>query len=476
MHIFVMHGLLLVAVWSVVGTAETPLEAELSRGSYAARAVGCHVRCLSTGVDIVRHNADTPYIPASVAKLVTAATAYELLGQSYTFSTDVYVDGALDCETGHVDGNLYIRGGGDPGLVAERCWLFVQRLRNLGIRGVRGDCILDDSFFDTVTSGPGFTNRRSSKPYEALTGALSAHFNSIEILSRPGQESGSPVRVSVFPWGSDQNLHVSARTVGPGESRYGIRARTEPSDQGTKVVVRGSLGLGAQPHCAYRKVWETTEHFGRVQAALFAESGIRVHGSFRRGTVPDSVADAGPFYVFEGLPLRRYVEYLFKYSSNVTAEMVFKTFAAESNGRRGGSWDEAAKIVRQWWSGRGLPGELHLENGSGMGTHGRLTPCQIVELLAYVHSRKSYYPDYCAALPVGGGDGTLADRFTRSSLKGYVRAKTGTLVGSGVSSLAGYLFHGGRTYAFAILINDTEHGQFEHWVLQERILEAVLPQ
>jgi D-alanyl-D-alanine carboxypeptidase/D-alanyl-D-alanine-endopeptidase (penicillin-binding protein 4) len=236
------------------------------------------------------------------------------------------------------------------------------------------------------------------------------------------------------------------------------------------------MAVGSEPRCFYRKVWETTGNFGHALEAQLDEAGVSVTGTVRRGVTPDSVRAAAPFYEFTSLPLSAYVGYLFKYSNNIAAEMLVKTIAADNNNGRGGSWDSAAALVGRWWKRSGLPGTLQLRNGSGMGTVNRLTAEQTVALLRHVWRRKDYYPDFCAALSIAGVDGTLGDRFTRSRLKGFVRAKTGTLNSDGVSSLAGYAFVGGKTYAFAVFVNDTKHGQFDHWILQEKLLELALPQ
>ncbi len=446
----------------------------LREQGYAKGNVGVVVRRLDDEGPVTGHNADSGFIPASVAKLVTATAAYELLGSDYRFGTEVYYGGELEADSGALDGPLYIRGGGDPGFIAERLWLFVQHLRHLGIRRIRGDCVLDDTFFDSVTAGPGFADEHSSRAYEAPVGALTANFNSLEIHARPGPAPGSSVRVDLFPRLDGVPIHVGANTVGAGGGQR-VTVRTEPRKGVTHVLVNGTMGAGSGPRTVYRKAWETTRNFGRALSTLLRESDIRLDGRMRTGAVPDSVLATPPVYVFEGQPLPVYVGYLFKYSNNIAAESIFKTIAAEHNGRRNGSWDSAAAIVRRWWSSDGLPGALHLVNGSGMGTRNRLTPLQVVGLLAHVYRQKHYYPDFCAALSNAGIDGTLSDRFTRSRLRGLLRAKTGTLNSSGVSSLAGYAFVDGGVYAFAIMVNDRAHGQYQHWVLQQRLLEAVLP-
>jgi len=131
-------------------------------------------------------------------------------------------------------------------------------------------------------------------------------------------------------------------------------------------------------------------------------------------------------------------------------------------------------VVREWWRRKGLPDSLHVVNGSGMGSVNRLSAVQVCALLSYVLTRSDYWPDYCAALSIGGVDGTLKDRFTRSALKGAIRGKTGTLNSLGASSLAGYYLDGGVKAVFAIIVNNTAKGQYEHWALQQKILETTL--
>jgi len=462
-----------VATVAAAGVTAGSMPEPLQGSGYGVRAVGYSVRCLDNDSVCAEYNADSMFIPASVAKTVTATAAFDLLGPGHVFRTDVYLGGEFEPDTGLVRGDMYVRGTGDPGFVAERTWLFVQQLVNRGVRQVRGACILCDGYFDTATVGPGFGEESSSRAYEAPVGALSVNFSTVEVHTWPGSRPGSPVGVRVFPAEAGLEVISKARTVGAGEGRKGVSVRTEQRGASTIVVVEGDMAVGAEPRCAYRKVWETSGNVARVLSSLFAECGLQVAGGVRPGVLPDSIALRPAFHVFESLPLSTYVGYLFKYSNNAAAEMLFRTIGAERSGS--GSWDSAAAVVRRWWRERGLPGELRQCNGSGMGSCSRLSPRQAVALLAYVDSQKVYLADFCAGLSVAGVDGTLKDRFTRSRLRGFVRAKTGTLNNKGVSSLAGYAFRGSRTYAFAIFVSDIAHGQFDHWMLQERILESVLP-
>src|ERR671927_1777542 len=71
------------------------------------------------GNELVVQNADKPFVPASVAKIVTAWLAMEVLGNDYRFQTRFYLDG---------DRVLYIRGGGDPFLISEELALLASEL------------------------------------------------------------------------------------------------------------------------------------------------------------------------------------------------------------------------------------------------------------------------------------------------------------------------------------------------------------
>ena len=147
-----------------------------------------------------------------------------------------------------------------------------------------------------------------------------------------------------------------------------------------------------------------------------------------------------PFYEFSSEPLSIAVTRMFKYSSNFTAEMLFKTLSARRAGDFDqGSWDKSAKLVREWWRDADCRGMPIIRNGSGMGNVNRISPFQIAGLLATSGNKKPISLIILAALPSAGFDGTLKSRFVKSRLRGRVRAKTGTLNSEGINTLAGYL-------------------------------------
>ncbi len=90
-------------------------------------------------------NADISVNPASTMKLVTTYAALELLGPTHQWKTEFFTDGQL--KNGVLNGNLYLKGGGDPKLNMEKLWLMMRDLRANGVLQVTGDLVLDRSHF-----------------------------------------------------------------------------------------------------------------------------------------------------------------------------------------------------------------------------------------------------------------------------------------------------------------------------------------
>jgi D-alanyl-D-alanine carboxypeptidase/D-alanyl-D-alanine-endopeptidase (penicillin-binding protein 4) len=466
--IFFYLSVMVCFVQGATVSAQKSVQDYLFSKIYTNKGIAVVIKDVENDSVIVSINGDEMLNPASVSKLVTGAAAFEILGTNHQFKTNVYIDGPFNSDSGVVNGNLYIQGGGDPGFTAERLWLLAQHLYHLGIRSIRGNLIMDDYFFDSVTVGPGFDEDSSSRAYQSLISALSANFNTLAIHHRSGATVGSPVQIDVFPKIKGLNVVSTAKTGDLGKTGN-IDIQTVASSNGTDVIVRGNRALGESPKYVYRKVWQTWETFGGAMLSLFDDNNISVTGKLMHRSVPDTLAKSKPFYEFQSEPISQFVNSMFKYSSNFAAEMVFKSLTSPQ--KQPCSWNRSATIVQDWWVKCGLPGQLQLRNGSGMGDVNRISAGQITALLSHIWKQKAYLPEYLHALSISGIDGTLKDRFKKSVLKGIIRAKTGTLNSISVSTLSGYLLAPDKTYAFTILCNRVGKGQYDNWTVQEGVLE-----
>ncbi len=412
-------------------------------------------------------NQDSMFNPASVQKLITGCAALDILGSEYRFKTRVMYDGSFNIDTGVLEGNLYIKGGGDPGFTAERIWLFVQRMLHYGLQEVKGDLIVDNTFFTERNRGPGYSTGISSRAYEAPVSPLSSSFNTVAVHVRPGMKEGSRIKIHPFPMASD---FVVKNSAGTASSSSGVSVSTVNRKKGgTGIYVSGSMSKDSDPRYIYRKIWDPAQNFGSVVEFYLNMNGVKIRGDIKEGKTPSE--KVSEYLTFDSKPLYTLLEGMYKYSNNFTAEMILLTLAAEKKGEPG-TWKKGSTLLKEWWQDQELPGTPVIINGSGMGNNS-VTPRQITTLLKEMKDHLEIFPEHLSALPAAGVNGTLRNQFKDSDLKGILRGKTGTLAGSGVSNLAGYILLDGMSVVFTVFINSTQKGIHSHRRMHRTILESV---
>ena len=161
------------------------------------------VQDLDSGEIVLSWNENVVRNPGSTIKLLTTLVAVDLLGPAYTWNTDVYVLG--DVENGRLDGDLLLKGYGDPFLVTERVWQLLRRIRQLGIREINGDLQIDDSYFYPGDHDPAAFDRQPLRAYNVAPNALLMNFKVVRYWFEPKQDSGT-VRVWLDP--PMENLEV----------------------------------------------------------------------------------------------------------------------------------------------------------------------------------------------------------------------------------------------------------------------------
>ena len=110
-------------------------------------------------------------------------------GPAYTWKTESWLDGNLN--EGRLDGNLVLKGYGDPKFNLESLLLFVRDLRNRGLREINGDLVLDRSFFSVEAHDPGQFDNEPTRPYNVGPDALLINFKSFRLQFVPDDENRS---------------------------------------------------------------------------------------------------------------------------------------------------------------------------------------------------------------------------------------------------------------------------------------------
>ena len=450
--------------------AGAPDPAALERAAQVeGAAVGVYVADAGSG-ELIFSGGDQPMIPASTAKLLTAAAALRALGPDWRFTTSLKAE-APPGGDGTLDGDLYVVGGGDPTLVIEKLWKLVYDLKLRGLTRVAGDVVFDDSYMDDAHSIRGWHRDRARGPsYFAPVGALSVNFNAAAVVIGPGPAAGEPARVHLETPAGDVVTVRSEATTSRRGARPSLRLSRELDGDRVLLVVGGSIPEGAAAETYYRAVADPSAYFAAVFAEVMARHGIQVDGRYRDGEAPEGAIS---LIDLKSPPLATILLEMNKSSSNFYAEQVFKALGAERFGAPG-SADKGAEAVGEYLGGLGIPaGDYRVVNGSGLSTDWQVRPSQLGAVLVDMAGDPRVGAEFVSSLSIGGRDGTLRKRFTAEAYELRVRGKTGSL--SGVSCLAGYADGGdGRRYAFAVMVNGLDGPSSPAKAAQDRLVEALL--
>ena len=285
------------------------------------------------GNELIAQNADKPFVPASVAKIVTAWLAMEVLGRDYRFETKFYLD---------KNRVLYVRGGGDPFLISEELAELARELvAAIGKEPITGT-VLDASYYPSDLRIPGI--EQTGEAYDALNSALAVNFNTIAAVRKGKTVRSAETQTPITPLAISQ-----------------FRAR------GPKG--RGRISLSQDPAVSL-------QYAGELIAAFIEKAGGSVKGKITPGTVPKGLE---PVYVHKSRPLSQILAALLIASNNYIANQVF----LEIGGTLGGSvsLEKSLKVANGILAANGLAEDIHLEEGSGISRGTRFTARGLAKVL-----------------------------------------------------------------------------------------------
>lgn len=405
---------------------------------------------LTRGDTLFATNADALLLPASTLKLYTAALAFDTFGPDHQFRTGVLRDGAVTAD-GTLDGNLVLRGGGDPGLSSRYyrppadppMTALAKTVAASGIRRVRGDLIADASAFEAQRVPDGWLNRYLEAGYAARVSALSMNENLATVVIAPSSRGAV---VTLDPPSSTVPVVNNVRTVaGSKGAKLTIRRLADG-----RVDVRGWIGSRAGMR-SYLVVVDDPALWtaGALRSAL-AEQGVKIEGAVRLGVASPAAVTVG---ALASPPLTRLASAMNRESINHFAELLFRDVARALNPDSVGSAEFANVALQRFMTQKvgARAGDVVAADGSGLSTLDRVTPRSLVQLLAYAH-RAPWAADFHASLPVAGESELLRHRMRFTPAEGNLHAKTGTT--NDVIGLGGYVTaRDGEVLAFAFLYN-----------------------
>ena len=426
-----------------------PVAEALRAAAVPASAVAIVVQEVGAARASLSLNAGAPMNPASVMKLFTTLAALELLGPAYRWKTEAYLEGPL--KDGVLQGNLVLKGYGDPRLDYERFWMLLRALRGKGLREVRGDLVLDRGFFAPGNGDPGDFDGEALRPYNVLPDALLVHYKSLRFAFVPEPDGGG-VRVYVEPRPPElevtSDLRLAAGSCVEGRAFRNLLSPTFEPGPPPRVAFGGRYPIECGEKDLNVALLAPDEHVAGVLRELWREMGGTWTGRARAGTVPEG---ARLLHTHESAPLAEIVRDVNKFSNNVMARQLFLTLATAAH-EPPAQMHQAREVLRHWLNLKGIAApELAIENGSGLSRTDRSSAASLAELLQAAW-KSAVMPEFMASLPLAALDGTMRKRLHGEPLAGQAHMKTGLL--SDARAMAGYLLDAqGRRQIVVMLMN-----------------------
>jgi D-alanyl-D-alanine carboxypeptidase/D-alanyl-D-alanine-endopeptidase (penicillin-binding protein 4) len=439
-----------------------PLRDALKRAEIPPEAAAVYVREAGSGPVLVAHNDKASFSPASVMKLVTSDAALELLGPTFTWKTRAFTEGVQNGDV--LEGDLIIKGSGDPKLVLENFWLFLRRIRARGIREIRGNVLLDRSAFEQVAFDPTLFDGDPLKPYNVGPDALLVNYKALAVRLAPDTVNRS-VAVAIDPPFLD--YPVAAPRLGNGDCGD-WRAKLKASFDAGGARFAGIYPASCGERTWYVHPWQMThtQYFGLLFRRIWAELGGTFRGEVRDGTVPPNARLVAEW---ESASLSEVIRDINKYSNNVMARQLLLTISGQL-ATQPATVVNGAAAVRTWLSNKGIDApELVVENGSGLSRIERMAASTMGKLLDAAF-RSPLMPEFMASMPLAGNDGTMRSRVKERSVAGHAHIKTGML--NEVRAIAGYvLAASGKRYVVVCFINHPNAGRAVE--MQDMLLQWV---
>ncbi|MBC7920170.1 MAG: D-alanyl-D-alanine carboxypeptidase/D-alanyl-D-alanine-endopeptidase [Ferruginibacter sp.] len=428
--------------------------------------VAFSVRSVATGVTILELNGHRSAAPASTLKLVTTATALLVLGQDFAFQTSLEYDGEL--RDGTLQGNLYLRGGGDPTLGSNRfeghpdaaalTGQWVERVKAAGIRRINGAVVADAGIFEENALPSTWVWGDVGNYYGAAAYGLNFNENLYRVIFQPGPAVGSAARVlrtePAVP-GLEFANRVTTGAPGSGDQCYIYGAPYHNLGQ-----LEGTIPAGA-PTFAVRGALPDPPFFlachlhqQLVAAGFVVRDAPTTDRLLRRGPLPAGKRTL--LYTHPSPPLKDIIQQTNFQSINLYAEALLKTLDRYLGPVRpfsAGSTEYGTRAVVEYWRRKGMATQgFWMRDGSGLSPQNAITAAQLTDLLRRVAGEPDFGSFY-ASVPVVGVSGTVKGLARGTRAAGNVRAKSGST--ERVKSYAGYFRDSaGEQMSFALLVNN----------------------
>lgn len=404
----------------------------------------------ATGKVVFDKNSQVGLAGASTQKIITATTAFELLGKDYRYKTELMISDSLIKVLNNRDTTIFFVGYGDPTFGSWRFTntseeyinhVFLRALNNIGIINFEGYINVYNEKYQSGAIPGGWIWEDIGNYYGAAPREFNWRENQYDLILRSGKKIGDSVSViKTIPGDIDFNIRSELLSAA---KNSGDNAYIYYLLDGDRGVVRGTIPLGEDSF----KISGALPSPGKAFLNSFIDECVKnkTFGDvmkYRGGVTSylnnyhqSLITKAKLIYTHYSPSLDSIIYWFLKKSINLYGEALIKTFAYEKSGF--GSTDSGVAIVKKFWKDKGLDeDELNIYDGSGLSPLNRITTHAQVEILKYAKT-KDWFPYFYDALPEYNG----------------MKMKSGTI--SDVKGFCGYQkSKDGKEYIFSFLVNN----------------------
>jgi len=417
---------------------------------------------LTSGDRIAAYNPELSIPTASTAKIFSTASAIDILGPNYRPETRLYFDGVID-SLGTLNGNIWIRGGGDvslgsrffndPGKELDFLKKWTDTLQKMGVKVIAGSIIADGSEFGYTGVPYGWAWNDMGNYYGAGPAGICLYDNMIRLKFKTGCLVGSATElISVYPKIDGLIIHnyiTSQNVSGDNAYIYGGPYSLDRFAEGALPLNRPYYEVeGSMPDPEYQLAVEFVK--------VLTEAGITIKEgpkSVRRNDIIVNNRYSTGYKLFlthKGEKISDIATLTNMRSVNLFAEGLVCLIGYKRVGR--GTTDEGLKQIEKYWEEKISLNGMFLKDGSGLSRSNGISAvhfCRILKAMAESKNGNIFFE----TLPVAGRSGTLTNLCKGQPGQGRVVAKSGTM--NRVKSYAGYVnSKSGKKIAFAITVNN----------------------
>jgi D-alanyl-D-alanine carboxypeptidase/D-alanyl-D-alanine-endopeptidase (penicillin-binding protein 4) len=406
---------------------------------------------------LASYNPDLSLITASTMKAITTGTALAVLGKDFKFETVLEYDGNI--VDGVLQGNLYIKGYGDPSLGSSfmekaisltlLSTEFSAALKKAGIKSIKGNVVGDASYYEYATTVPSWQWMDTGNHFGAGVMGLNLHDNLYFLNFQQVPSLGARPKIkSVSP---EQRLkfynEVSSADRNSGDNSYIFAAPF-----GSEAWIRGTIPAGNSVFSIMGAITDPELFTADWLFISLEKNGLKISGKAESQRNLKATASRKKIHTHYSPALSELLKHTNENSRNLYCESYVKAIGKKL--KNDGSLDAGIAAILEFWRSRGIEtGGLYMEDGSGLSARNGVSAKIMSEIMRKMYVDSKSFPDFKNMLAISGKTGTFKNLGKGSLLENNLRGKGGSM--SRVRSYTGYITtKSKRNVAFSVIVNN----------------------